>query len=836
MKNQSLRVLIIEDSEDDVLLLIRELKRGGFNPVYERIETAAAMKKALKKKQWDIILCDYRMPNFSAPSAIVLLKETNIDIPLIVVSGVVGEETAAECMRLGAQDYVMKFKLSRLCPAISRELEEAEVRRRQKQAEDALRASEVRYRRLFESAKDGILILDIDKGIIIDVNPFLVELLGYSREQLIGKALWELGPFKDIIPNRNKFLELQRLKYIRYEDLPLETRDGRLINVEFVSNVYDANHTKIIQCNIRDITERKKTEEKNRKIEENLKIVLAHAHMGTWELDISTQTFFWSDEMFRIFGFNPALGPPLLKDFINQVYPDDRELLDLYITKNTEERPHSLEHRFVRSDGNIIWIDCHSKHIFDDKGNMIKYVGASHDITDRKKMEEKLLFINKAVESSSDAIGISDPQGRHFYHNKAATELLGYTLEELESSVDHPDVYTNKDTAIEVFSTIMSGKSWSGEVEMISKSGRKIPVILRADAIKDEGGKIIGLIGVHTDISARKRAEETIEKSETKYRNIFENAIEGIYQVTTDGKFITANNALARMAGYNSPEDFIESIKDIRKQLYVHPEERDRFLKIIKANDIVEGFETEFYKKDGSIFWVVINARAINDEKGKLLYNEGLIEDITIRKHAEEQLKNSLESLRKAVGTTIHVLVSALEARDPYTAGHQSRVANLARTIATEIGLDKDKIEGIRMAGVIHDIGKLSIPAEILTKPAKLTDLEFSLVKEHAQKGYEMLKDVESPWPLADIVHQHHERINGSGYPRNLKRDDIIIEARILAVADVVEAMASHRPYRASLGIDSALEEVEKNKGILYDEAVADACLILFRKKGYQLK
>jgi HD-GYP domain-containing protein (c-di-GMP phosphodiesterase class II) len=138
------------------------------------------------------------------------------------------------------------------------------------------------------------------------------------------------------------------------------------------------------------------------------------------------------------------------------------------------------------------------------------------------------------------------------------------------------------------------------------------------------------------------------------------------------------------------------------------------------------------------------------------------------------------------------------------------------------------------MAGAIHDIGKLSIPAEILSKPTKLTDIEFSLIKEHAQSGYEMLKNVESPWPLAEIIYQHHERINGTGYPRNLKGDEILIEARILAVADVVEAMASHRPYRASLGIDTALGEIEKNKGILYDLDVAETCLKLFREKKYQ--
>lgn len=205
-------------------------------------------------------------------------------------------------------------------------------------------------------------------------------------------------------------------------------------------------------------------------------------------------------------------------------------------------------------------------------------------------------------------------------------------------------------------------------------------------------------------------------------------------------------------------------------------------------------------------------------------------------KQAEEELRYALDSLRKAFGTTIQVMVSAVETRDPYTAGHQHRSTALARAIATEMGLPNEKINRIRMAGSIHDIGKLSIPAEILSKPTRLTELEVSLIKEHSRRGYEMLKDVESHWPLAQIVYQHHERMDGSGYPRNLKGGEILMEALIMAVADVVESMASHRPYRPTLGIDAALGEIEKNKGILYDHTVADTCLRLFREKGYQLE
>ena len=211
------------------------------------------------------------------------------------------------------------------------------------------------------------------------------------------------------------------------------------------------------------------------------------------------------------------------------------------------------------------------------------------------------------------------------------------------------------------------------------------------------------------------------------------------------------------------------------------------------------------------------------------------IRDITDRKQMEQDFGRTLESLRKAVGTTIQVMVSAVEARDPYTAGHQLRSADLCRSIATEMGLSREQIDGIRIAASIHDIGKLSIPADILGKPIKLNTLELSLVKDHARKGYEMLKDVESPWPLAQIIYQHHERMDGSGYPRNLKGEAILIESRILAVADVVEAMSSHRPYRPSLGIEEALKEIASHKGVLYDNDVVNACLRLFREKSYHL-
>ena len=197
-------------------------------------------------------------------------------------------------------------------------------------------------------------------------------------------------------------------------------------------------------------------------------------------------------------------------------------------------------------------------------------------------------------------------------------------------------------------------------------------------------------------------------------------------------------------------------------------------------------------------------------------------------------LEKTIATLRRALEGTIQTLTIASEARDPYTAGHQRRVTDLAISIAQEMGFPENVVAGIRMAGLIHDIGKLAVPAEILSKPSKINDLEFQLIKTHPEVGYDILKKIDFPWPVADIVLQHHERMNGSGYPRKLKGPDILIEARIINVADVVEAMASHRPYRPSLGIEKSLEQISKNRGILYDGEVVDACLRLFREKRFK--
>jgi len=241
-------------------------------------------------------------------------------------------------------------------------------------------------------------------------------------------------------------------------------------------------------------------------------------------------------------------------------------------------------------------------------------------------------------------------------------------------------------------------------------------------------------------------------------------------------------------------------------------------------------------KKEGIEIPVDYSHSALTDGKEDILGSVLVFRDITERKRAEEELQRSFKKVKKILEEIIHAISLVVEMRDPYTAGHQRRVANFSCAIAKELGLPKEQIDGIHMAGIIHDIGKIYVPGEILSKPARLNEAELSLVKNHPRVGYDILKKIEFPWPIAEIVLQHHERIDGSGYPQGLSGEEILLEARILGVADVIEAMSSHRPYRPSLGLDWAFQEISENRGVLYDPEVVDTCLRLFREKRFKFE
>ncbi|MBU1149852.1 MAG: PAS domain S-box protein, partial [Proteobacteria bacterium] len=436
------------------------------------------------------------------------------------------------------------------------------------------------------------------------------------------------------------------------------------------------------------------------------------------------------------------------------------------------------------------------------------------------------------IEHSSDVVFCVDKNGEYKFVNQVFASTFGKTPDYFLGKTFW-DIYPKEHadhrqaTSIKVFET---GESQSVEV-VVPLPDKTLYYIAKANPVRDETGKVVLNLTHAIDITDRKRVEEALRQSEIRYRTLFTRANDGIFIISSEGKLIDVNESLARMHGYSVQEMLDMNLKDLDT-----PETAQLILE--RMHSVMAGealtFEVEHYHKDGHVFPLEVSVSLISSGGESCI--QCFQRDITERKQAEEDLKESVGHLRRAIHTTIQVLVLAVETKDPYTAGHQKRTTNLARAMAAEMNLPPEKIEGLRMAGAIHDIGKISIPSEILSKPTELPAIEYSLIKEHARHGYEILKDVESPWPLADIVYQHHERINGSGYPRGLKGEEILIEARILAVADVVEAMASHRPYRPALGMGAALEEIEKNRGILYDPAAVETCLRLIREKGFQLE
>ena len=397
-------------------------------------------------------------------------------------------------------------------------------------------------------------------------------------------------------------------------------------------------------------------------------------------------------------------------------------------------------------------------------------------------------------------------------------------------------ISTFKPTLI-VSDFMMPGFSGMEVIELTLQHAPNIPVIILTGSINEEtavecmkAGATDYVIKEHIsrlpfavkDAIKRKKEEElrtsaerALEESERKFRLIAEKASDLIYRIELypEQKFSYVSPSSTKLTGY-TPEDHYAN-PNLGFEL-VHPDDRE------KLRDLLEHVDRSpvvlrWIKKNGEVVWAEQLNVPVYDNDGRLIAIEGIARDVTERQKANEALKRAFNSV-------VSVLSDMLNLKDPYTQFHEKNVAKLALEIAERMGLDEFTIESIRVASMVHDIGKINIPTEILSKPGKLSDIEFEMIKKHPETAYEILRKVDLPWPVADIVYQHHERLDGSGYPRHLKSDEILLEAKIIIVADVIEAMSSHRPYRAALGFEAAIEEIKKNAGVLYDAEIVQIC------------
>jgi PAS domain S-box-containing protein len=459
------------------------------------------------------------------------------------------------------------------------------------------------------------------------------------------------------------------------------------------------------------------------------------------------------------------------------------------------------------------------------------YQAAQRELVERKRAEEAYRAV---VDHSLQGILVLQ-DNRIVIANHAAADIVGCSPDELLAlspeqvrDLVHPD-----DQALVWgrFRERLTGKAVPPRYEYraVRKDGSVIWVEMFANLVEHLGQPAIQ--GAIIDITERKRAEEALRQSEEKFRSLFEDSRDPVYITTRAGAFVNVNDSFLALFGLTRDELARMQASD----LYARPEDRTRFLANMQERGAVRDYELQLKKSDGTIIDALLSTTLWRSDDGETLGYQGIIHDMTERKRAQDQLQQSYRAVRTALGGTVKALAALGEIRDPYTAGHQQRVSWLACAIAEDMGLPRERIQGLRWAGLVHDIGKIQVPAEILSKPTSLTDVEMQMIRAHPRNAYNILCTVEFPWPVADIVLQHHERLDGSGYPKGLVQEQILREARILAVADVVEAMASDRPYRPAHSLQETMEEIASHAGILYDADVVQAFMALLKDANFDL-
>jgi PAS domain S-box-containing protein/putative nucleotidyltransferase with HDIG domain len=594
------------------------------------------------------------------------------------------------------------------------------------------------------------------------------------------------------------------------------------------------------------MTERRRAEKVLKESEERYRLLADHVTDIICTLDMGLRLTYVSPSVTRILGYSVD---EILHSRIDHLFtPDSVENAQKALTEELDSertgqedsfRVRTLELEALCRDGSMMWLEVKATFLRSSNGTPNGILGVARDVTSRKQTERALLESEERYrhlyEYAPTGIYELDFVNRKFVHvNDVLCGYTGYSKEEL-LSMNPLDILAEESQRafLERLPKLIAGEKIPKTVEykIKTKDGKGLWVFLNAKYIK-ENGSIKGATVVVHDITEHKLSEEAVRQSEEKYRLLVDNANDAIF-IAQDGRIKFPNPKTVQILGYS-----LKELQHVNYMDLVHPDdkaivlqERDK-----RKNHGIPSttYSLRVINKAGHQLWAQISSVSILWEERPATLN--FVRDITVQRIAEEKLRQTVKKLRKITGATIQAMAQTVEVRDPYTAGHQKRVANLARAIALRMGLPSEQVDGIRMAGLIHDIGKISVPAEILSKPGALTDLEFALIKTHPQVGHDILKEIEFPWDIAGPVLQHHERLDGSGYPQGLVDGDILLESRILAVADVVEAMASHRPYRPSIGLEQALAEITSKKGSIYDSQVVDACLALFAEKKFEFR
>lgn len=704
-KTMTTRVLVLEDLPTDAGLTVREVRRVCPDSDIRVVETRHDFEQALASFHPDIVLSDYKLPGFDGMAALELARKHDPDLPFIIVTGSINEETAVECMKAGAWDYVIKEHLRRLGPAFQNAMSRKRLRSERRLAEEKFRKSEELYRKLFEDHAAVKLMIDPETGAILDANHAAARFYGWPREELCRMSIQQVNtlPPDEVKREMEKAQSLNRVHF----EFRHRLADGSVRDVSVFSGRIEAKGKEILHSIIHDITDRKRAEASQAESEAKFRNYVDNAPIGIFQLD----------EGGRFLDANPAV-----LQFTGYGAEEIREvgILDLVPEENRKEVSRFLG--LLKDCGWSAW--------------------------------ESPALRKGGVRRWWQVQGMSFEEGRY----------LGYA----------------------------------------------------------------------TDTTEERNALADLERESATLEQLFMNSPLTIQLCRLDGTILRVNPTCEKMFGFTQQELVGRRIDE-----FIVPsgemETARAYTESFSAKDGLV-FEASRKRKDGTIIDVAFTGFPVRLEETETGVF-AIYEDITKRKRAERdleesnvQLKAKVVELEKAWDQSIRVLAIASEVRDPYTAGHQKRVARLARAIAEQLAMGETQARQVEMAALVHDVGKIEVPTEILVKPGRLNPIEFKLIQLHPASGHRILSAIDLPWPLAEIVYQHHEAPDGSGYPRGLQEGQILPEARIITVADTVEAMSSHRPYRAALGLGAALDELKRLRGARYDEAAVDACLEVFAK------
>jgi len=699
-----------------------------------------------------------------------------------------------------------------------------------KQAETAQQEQTRFLQTLIDAIPAPVFYKDTE-GRYLGCNQAFENLLGKSREEIIGRTVFDITPSARSEIYHEKDLELLREGGRQSYEASVVHADGSPREVVFNKAIFqnaDGSLGGMIGA-ILDITKRKAAEQAlTRSAKE-------------WQLTFAAvpDLIMVLDEQHRIVRANRAMEQVAgLKE---------AELIGRHcyeIVHGASAPPHFCPHCRLLADGQShqeevteprlgAILEVSVSPLRNDAGRVIGSVHIARDITGRKQAEKVIREReqqNKAIlDNIPDIAWLKDKESRLLAVNEAFARNSGVEAETMVGKTDldfYPpeiaEAYRADDREI-----MRLGRQKRIEEPITDGEGKIHWIETIKKPVFDENGEVIGTAGIARDITDRKQAEELIKESESRFRSLFEHNPVPYQSLDEAGRFLDVNEPLCQLLGYRDEELIGKSFGDFWTE-----GSKSQFVKLFDdftKLGAVDQAELTLLTKPGKSRTVLLTGRVQREpHTGKFLRTHCILYDITERKRAEEQIRASLENFSHALTETVNALAATVETRDPYTAGHQRRVARVAVAVARRMGLAESRIEGLRVAAAVHDIGKISSPVEILNKPGILTVVEMGIIREHPKTSYEILKKIPFPWPVAMIALQHHERINGSGYPAGLKEEEILLEAKIIAVADVVEAMSTHRPFRPKRALEESRQEILQGKGTLYDPAAVEACLQLF--------